>query len=166
MMKKLLLTAGLMLGITLGAMGATNAPSLYNAKEFSATLSSGYVLDGADPFGADYTANVTAGVAYFPTKILGLEANVPFYKSQGVSFSEAQAGLLARYPIWRFAPYVGLGGAYNWNEPVDVSYIAKGGLEFRFNPKWGIFTEYQYRNNSTSWEKGASSLHGGLRLVF
>ena len=88
MMKKLLLMTGLVFSITLGVMGATNEPSLYNAKELSATVSTGYVLDGQDVFGADYTANVSAGVAYFPTKILGLEANVPFYKSQGISINE------------------------------------------------------------------------------
>ena len=166
MMKKLLLMTGLVFSIILGVMGATNEPSLYNAKELSATVSTGYVLDGQDVFGADYTANVSAGVAYFPTKILGLEANVPFYKSQGISINEVQAGLLVRVPVKRFAPYVGIGGAYNWNEVVDVSYIAKGGVEYRFNAGWGVFTEYQYRNNSATWENGSSSLHGGLRLVF
>ena len=166
MMKKLLLVISLFGLVSIGMGAEKVAPSLYNAKELSATVSSGYVLDGSDAFGDTYTANVTAGVAYFPTKILGVEANVPFYKSQGVSISEAQAGLLVRIPIKHFAPYVGIGGAYNWNEATDVSYIAKGGLEYRFNAGWGVFTEYQYRNNSATWENGSSSLHGGVRFVF
>jgi len=167
MMKKLILVLSLIVGISLPSFASTNkVESLFNAHEKSLTLSSGYVYDGCDLFGADYQNNVTAGVAYFPTKVLGVEGRVPFYQSEGVSVTEAQAGVLFRVPFHHFAPYVGLGAAYNWNEVVDISYIAKGGLEYRFNKGWGLFTEYQYRNNDSNWELGTSSVHAGVRFVF
>lgn len=177
-MKKLILTSVLLCGLLSTAVFAadTNTVSggLFNAKEFSLSLGSGYALDRSAAFQQPYTLNANVGSQFFLTRSFGIEADVPFYQTKGVSVSEVQAGLVLRLPLARenvlfkhFAPYVGAGGVYAWNGAEKWAYIGKAGLEFRFNPKWGVFAEGQYRNNEMgNWSKGNTSLNGGLRLVF
>jgi len=147
--------------------------SLFNGDEVGLSLSTGYVVDRSTPFEGDYTFNLTAGAFYFPTRYLGLEANVPFYQTDGVSVDEVQAGVLFRLPLGtttplfkNVAPYVGVGGVYNWDANDKWAYIAKGGIEVRLNSKWGVFAEGQYRNNDFTWQDGVTSVQGGLRIVF
>jgi hypothetical protein len=148
-------------------------PSLFNAGEVGLNLSTGYVVDWSEPFSKDYTFNLSAGAFWFPWRNVGFEANVPFYQSTGVSISEVNAGLLFRVPLAKemavfkcFAPYVGVGGAYDWNANSEWAYVGKAGLEFRTNKKWGIFAECQFRNDSFSeWNTGETSFQGGLRLA-
>ena len=173
------------LALTFTSVAATNAPavtsaatttdstSLFNAGELGVSLSTGYVVDTGNAFENDYSFNLTAGAFYFPFRYLGVEVNVPFYQTKGVSVSEVQAGLLARLPLSanvsllkNFAPYGGLGGAYAWDASERWTYIAKGGVDFRLNKNWGIFAEYQYRNIDFTWSNGESRLQGGLKLVF
>lgn len=139
--------------------------SLFN-KEFGFSIASGYTLDTSKLFQNDYSFNLNAGVFYFPFKHFGVEANVPFFQTKGVSVSEVQAGLLARLPLGHVSPYLGAGGVYNWKTEQNWAYVGKVGLELRLNNKWGVFTEAQYRNNNFNWEKGATSLVGGLHFVF
>lgn len=162
------------------AAPATDDGSLFNAKELSLSLGSSYVVDYhaknvQSAFATPYDFNLEAGVAYFPWRNIGIEAWVPFYQTKGVSVSEVQAGLLFRLPLAKttpffkdIAPYVGLGGAYNWENDsgANWAYIAKVGAEWRFNKKWGLFAEGQYRNQDFDWGKGATTIAGGLRLVF
>jgi hypothetical protein len=157
-----------------------SATSLFNAGELGLTLASGYTLgpagkvSGATAFTQPYTLNFTAGAFYYPVRNLGLEVNVPFYQSQGVSVNEVQAGLLLRLPLAKttpllknVAPYVGLGGVYNWDTAQDWAYIGKVGAEVRLNKKWGVFAEGQYRNSEfQNWDKGNVSVVGGLKFVF
>ena len=156
------------------------ATSLFNAGEFGLSIGSGYNMGAAGNVSGDtsftepYTLNFNAGAFYFPWRNLGVEANVPFYQSQGVSVSEVQAGLLLRLPLAKetplfknVAPYVGLGGVYNWQTEQDWAYIGKIGTEIRLNKKWGVFVEGQYRNYELqNWDKGGVSIVGGLKLVF
>jgi hypothetical protein len=142
--------------------------SFFNANEFGISLNTGYVLEPGSAFQQDYVFNLGAGIFYYPCRYVGLEANVPFY-TEGVSVSEVQAGLLGRVPIGPIAPYLGASAVYAWDAPEEWAYIAKVGLEFRFNKKIGIFAEGQYRNNEFDdfdWDHGSVSLVGGLRLVF
>jgi hypothetical protein len=179
MMKKITTILTMVMALTFGAYaGDTN--SLFNAKEVGLTLSSGYDVGSANEINGDtlfsdrYNFNLTAGAFWFPTRLLGVEFNVPFYNTTGVSVDEVQAGVLFRLPLSRstvilknIAPYVGVGGVYNWHDEQDWSYIGKVGTEFRLNKKWGVFTEGQYRNfEFDNWSQGALSLQGGLRLVF
>jgi len=159
---------------------AAQSTSLFNAGEVGLSLSTGYdvgaanTINGETLFGEPYTFNLTAGAFWFPFRNVGVEANVPFYQTKGVSVDEVQAGLLFRLPLSEdkailknVAPYVGLGGVYNWNDAQDWAYIAKVGTEVRLNKKWGIFAEGQYRNHEfQNWGNGAVSVQGGLRLVF
>lgn len=125
-------------------------------------------------FGKPYNFNLNAGAFYFPWRNLGLEANVPFYQTKGVSVNEVQSGLLLRLPLSRstpvfrnLSPYVGASVVYNWKYEQTWSYIAKTGLEVRLNKKWGVFTEAQYRNYEfKNWGQGAVSINGGLKFVF
>jgi opacity protein-like surface antigen len=152
---------------------AVKSTSLFNAGEVGVSLSSGYNVDRAAAFQQDYTVNVSAGLFYFPTRNLGFEANVPFYQTDGVSVDEVQAGLLLRVPLARtlpvlrnLAPYVGLGGVYNWDAYDKWAYVAKGGLEYRLNSKWGVFVEGQYRNSDFNLDRGQTSVQTGLKLSF
>lgn len=156
------------------ASAATNEQaSLFNAGETGLSLSTGYTLDPAASFQSEYAFNLTAGVYHYVTRNIGVEVNVPFYSTKGVSVSEVQAGLLARLPLTsnvplfkNFAPYVGLGVVYNWNTVEDWAYVAKAGVEWRANKKWGVFAEYQYRNVDFDWGKGEARLQGGLKFNF
>ena len=164
-----------------GAVAQTSAvqsTSLFNAGEVGVSLSTGYVLDRANLFKAPYSLNATAGAFWFPLRNLGVEANVPFYQSTGVSVDEVQAGLVLRLPLAKttplfrnVAPYVGFEGVYNWQDAVNWAYIAKAGVDVRLNAKWGLFVEGQYRNNelrnvTTTLDQGQTSVQGGLKLVF
>lgn len=147
--------------------------SLFNAGELGLSLGTGYNVDRSAAFQQDYNLNLTAGAFYFPTRNIGLEASVPFYQTKGVSVDEVQAGVVLRLPLGKkvallknVAPYVGVGGAYNWESDQRWTYIAKAGAELRLNSKWGVFVEGQYRNNEfKDWNKGGTSVQGGLRLV-
>lgn len=157
-----------------------SAGSLFNAGEFGLSLGSAYELgaagniNGATAFNQAYTLNFNAGAFWFPTRNIGFEANVPFYQSKGVSVDEVQAGLVLRVPLAKetplfrnVAPYVGVGGVYNWDTEQNWAYIGKVGAEFRVNKKWGVFVESQYRNYELqNFDKGSVSLVGGLKLVF
>jgi len=164
-----------------GAVAQTTtvqSTSLYNAGEVGVSLSTGYVLDRANLFKTPYSLNATAGAFWYPFRNLGVEVNVPFYQSSGVSVSEVQAGLTLRLPLSRtapllrnVAPYVGLDGVYNWQDTTRFAYIAKAGLEVRLNSKVGVFVEGQYRNNefrnfTTTLDQGQTAVQGGLKLVF
>jgi len=148
--------------------------SLFNKGEVGLSLGTGYTVDPSALFQNEYALNLNAGAFWFPTRNLGFEAVVPFYQTKGISVSEVQAGMLLRLPLAKqtplfrnLSPYAGLGGVYGWNYENKWAYIAKAGLDVRFNKKWGVFTEYQYRNNELShWGQGETSIVGGLKFVF
>jgi outer membrane protein W len=159
-------------GLAVSAVAADSG-SLFNAKELSLSLRSGYDVNAfgatkvADAFAKPYNFNLEAGAAYFLTKNLGAEVIVPFYQTKGVSLDNVQAGLVLRVPVFtHFAPYVGASADYAWNATDKFTYIAKAGLEFRFNRGWGLFTEADYQNKDFNWSKGNVSVNGGVRLTF
>ena len=155
---------------------AVKSTSLYNGNELAVSLGSGYVIDPAAAFEQDYNFNLTAGASYFLTKYVGVEAAVPFYLQDAVAVSEVQGGLLFRLPLEtvttlpllkNVAPYVGASAVYNWETAQDWAYIGKAGFEARLNSKWGIFTEYQFRNEDFKrFDTGEHRLVAGLKLVF
>lgn len=164
--------------LTVSAVAQTTNGGLFNANELSVGLGTSYVADYhatsvKNAFSTPYNFNLEAGASYFVTRNLGLEAWVPFYATKGASVSEVQAGAVLRLPLSRtvplfknVAPYVGLGGAYAWNADAKWAYIAKAGVEFRLNKKWGVFAEGQYRNADLRLNNGATTAAGGIRLVF
>jgi opacity protein-like surface antigen len=173
-MKKLIVLIGCVLTLASSVFAAdTNSTSLFNVGELGLSLGSGYTVDRAAAFQQPYAINLQAGAFWFPWRNLGFEADVPFYSTKGVSVQEVQAGLVARLPLSKtvpvlknIAPYVGVGGVYNWQTDEKWAYVAKGGVEFRFNKKWGVFGEAQYRNTDFEWSDGQTSVVGGLKFVF
>ena len=168
---------------------ASETNRLFNANEFSVSVGSGYVVDTAKAFQADYSLNFEAGAAYFLTENFGLEGRVPFYQTDGVSVYEARLGGVARLPIklpvGEIAPYIGIGGVYSWQANTDEysyrvhrrtvvasyddkewAYTAKIGVEGRINSKWGVYTEAEYRNTDFELQNGAVTVLAGFRLVF
>lgn len=168
MIKKLLLYGLLAVGYLVSAKGAdeTKAISYFNAKELSVSLNSGYVVDTDKGFQDNYAFNISAGVGYYFTKYLGATVNLPFYETKGVSLHEIDAGLVARLPIGRFAPYVGASALADWTTDNQWKYIGRAGLEFRINPKVGLFSEWQYRDNNLNFDQGEHKLVGGVKIVF
>jgi hypothetical protein len=174
-MKKLIISTVMALGLAVSAFaGGTNSNSYYSGNEFTLSLGSGYAVNQVKPFTQPYSVNLDAGAQYFFTKYFGVEGNVPFYSTKGTSVSEVRLGFLARLPIGRLAPYVGLGGDYNWSGDTfenvtrsKFSYIGKAGLEFRLFKPVGVFAEYDYENNHVNvLTGGQSSVRGGLHLTF
>jgi hypothetical protein len=153
---------------------ASDTNSLFNAKEFSLSLGSGYVLDTSAPFQQEYAFNLAASAGYYLTRNLGLDVTVPFYTTKGVAFQEVQAGAILRLPLSshvsvlkNVAPYIGVGGVYNWHTDSDWAYIGKAGAEVRLNAKWGVFVEGQYRHTEFGdWANGQKNIFGGVRIVF
>lgn len=156
------------------APSLTQTSSLYNAKEFSLNLGTSYNLDTSAAFQQEYAFNLAVGSTYFFTRNIGVEAWLPFYSTKGASFQEVQAGVLFRLPLStdkailkNIAPYIGVGGVYNWDTDSTWAYIAKVGSEFRLNKKWSTFIEGQYRNDEfQNWGQGQVNLVGGFKLIF
>lgn len=164
-MKSIMILA-MALGLAVSAV-ASDSNTLFNARELSVSLGSTYAVDRSTAFKQAYSFNLEAGAQYFITRNVGLSVNVPFYQSKGVSLSEVQAGVVARLPLFRHvAPYIGASAVYNWHAENEWAYIAKAGVEYRFNAGWGLFAEGQFRNTDFNLDKGVTSVGAGLRLVF
>jgi opacity protein-like surface antigen len=164
-MKKILLTVLACLALV-GQGYSADKVDLFNAKEIGISLNSGYVIDTSAPFQQDYSFNLGVSASYSLTKNFVLQTTLPFYQTKGVSISEIQAGVIARLPVGHFAPYVGANYVYDWDADNKSAYIGRAGLEFRFNPKWSTFVEWQYRNNNFDWDNGSQSIVGGITLIF
>lgn len=150
-----------------------NDTSLFNAKEFGLSLGTGYTVDRAAAFQQPYAVNLNAGAFWFPWRNLGVEANVPFFSTKGVSVQEVAFDVVVRLPLSKstpvlknISPYAGVGGVYNWQTDENWAYVGKVGAEVRLNSKWGVFAEGQYRNVDFDWADGQTSVVGGLRFVF
>lgn len=166
-MKLKIIALVLTLFIAVSSFAADTNQSLFNKGEVGVSLATSYVVDRSASFQQDYTFGLIGGVSYFPSKYVGVQAALPFYKTEGVSLSEASAGITLRYPIKNVAPYVSLNGVYNWRDSLEKwNYVAAGGLEVRVNPKWGVFVEYQHRNKDLDIKNGSEQLVGGVKVVF
>lgn len=175
-MKKLIT---MIAGIVMSAMlmtstlaADTNSTSLFNSGEVALTLGSTVNVDKEANFHPE-SYNLNVGASYFVTRNFGLEASVPLYYSTGQAIQEVNAGLVFRLPLSKdtivlknLAPYVGLGGVYNWQTAQNWAYVGKFGVEARLNKKWGLFVEAQYRNSDFDWADGQTSVGTGLKLVF
>jgi hypothetical protein len=74
--------------------------------------------------------------------------------------------LIARFPIGEsgFAPYV-FGGGGRQFDPIELWFgQVGGGLEFRFTPNVGLFTDVRYVLTDGAEDHGLARL--GVRLVF
>lgn len=168
MLKKLLLTTSLVLGLTLSSFAENNteSPSLFNGNEFSLNLGTSYAVENG--FKDTYDFNADVGLSYFVNKYIGIDTLLPVYSNHGVSVDRVSLGLTVRVPVKFIAPYVSAGTSYRWSEE-NFDYYAAGGVQVRLNSKWGVFTEYRYiiddfDNKNAS--NGAGNIRAGISLVF
>ncbi|HWF17657.1 MAG TPA: outer membrane beta-barrel protein [Verrucomicrobiae bacterium] len=153
----------------------TGHDALFNANEASLDLFGTYQAFErhflAWPNTSIHHGNYGGGVGgnYFFTRELGIGAEAAFLAGTGAPhFTDHVGGnLFLRLPIdvAHIAPYVFGGGGRAFNPTWNWYWDFGVGLEFRFNPKMGIFADARY-----IWkDEGArdqAALRAGLRLVF
>ncbi|HWC58124.1 MAG TPA: hypothetical protein VHC44_00415 [Verrucomicrobiae bacterium] len=106
------------------------------------------------------------GVNYFFTREIGIGGDIEIPDDGGNFVNNVDGSLIARLPIGHtgLAPYV-FGGGGRQTEPVwQWTGHAGVGIEYRFNPVTGIFTDARYM-----WvDKTADEIlfRAGLRFVF
>jgi hypothetical protein len=107
------------------------------------------------------------GVNYFFTRNIGIGADMNIPDDGGGNFiSNVNGSLIARFPIMQsgLAPYVFGGGGRQTNPAWEWTGHAGVGVEYRFNPVTGLFTDARY-----TWVKHTSDeilFRAGLRFVF
>ncbi len=106
------------------------------------------------------------GLNYFLTQNIGIGGDVNMSENGGNFVDIINGSLIVRLPIESagLAPYL-FGGGGRSTEPVwEWTYHGGAGLEFRFNPTTGIFTDARY-----IWADETADrllLRAGFRLVF
>lgn len=154
---------------------------LFNANEFSLDLFGTYqakehhflAWPNTDIKGHNGLWGGGVGGNYFFTRYLGVDAETAFLAETTHFVDHVGGNLIGRFPIdvAHLAPYVfggggrsfnpswRAGGSYNWFWDVGA------GLEFRLNPKLGIFADARYiwlENHNGD----QAALRSGIRLVF
>ena len=111
-----------------------------------------------------------AGLNYFFTPILGIGAdfNASDKGDDAGWFDYTTANLYLRFPLGNsgLAPYVfGGGGRGMW--PVwDWVYGGGVGLEYRWNPAMGVFSDARFLWNDRSTELDTLTIRAGFRIIF
>ncbi len=114
----------------------------------------------------DIRLGAGAGLNYFLTRNIGFGVEA-YSENPGHSFVDSvSANLLLRLPLGQsgFAPYA-LAGAGRQFDPTERWLVQLGaGLEFRFSPKMGIFTDARYVMTDGGRNYGMG--RAGLRFSF
>ena len=106
------------------------------------------------------------GLNHFFTRNFGLGVEAYSEDTHDSFVDKASANLIIRFPIGEsgFAPYALIGGGYQF-DPIELWFgQVGGGLEFRFTPNWGTFTDARYVITDGAEDHGLVRL--GLRLNF
>jgi len=109
------------------------------------------------------------GVEHFFTKYLGIGLEGYWWGGDGPSrdvISSVSGSVIGRYPIesLHLAPYVFAGGGGHFANQDNASLHAGGGLEYRFNPNWGVFADGRH-----VWVDGQNDFNlvrTGVKYVF
>jgi len=106
------------------------------------------------------------GLSYFFTRNVGIGAEAYSEDISGPFIDSASANLIARFPIGEsgFAPYVFGGGGHQFDLNKVSFGQAGGGVEFRFTPKVGVFTDVRMVWPNETKYYGVARL--GLRFAF
>lgn len=107
-----------------------------------------------------------AGLTYFITRNIGIGAEAYSENTTGVFVDSASANLILRFPLGAsgFAPYA-LGGGGRQFDLAEVWFAQAGaGLEYRFTPKAGVFTDVRWVLPEETKYFGVGRL--GLRFSF
>jgi hypothetical protein len=142
----------------------------YNANELSLDMFGTYNKDFAhfdDLFdhtwrGGEFGGGV--GMNYFLTKYLGIGVDT-FFQRHGRFFNNVSGDVTLRAPIGNsgWAPYV-YGGA-GWRDvkgPDELTAHGGVGIEYRFNPHLGVFTDARYVWTDKTADEGLLRL--GFRI--
>lgn len=172
----LLIAATLLLPATRPAQGAdrTNYHSdeLFRANELSLDLfGSGSVgqqtLDDLSGLRSqDVRLGAGVGLNYFVTRNFGLSAEAYSENTSGSFVDNASTSLIGRFPLGEsgVAPYV-LGGGGRQFDPLELWFAQAGaGLEYRFTPQFGIFTDARYVFTEKTKDHGVA--RAGVRFAF
>lgn len=156
-----------------GTRYAPNRPSEYfSSKEVSLDAFGSYLAAErkfSDLFETDIRGGTWGGglgMNYFLTRHIGLGGDVNIPANDGNFVDSVSASLVARLPIEsvRLAPYAFGGGGRGTDPAWQWVGQAGVGLEYRLDPKTGIFIDGRY-----VWADKTSDslmLRAGLRFVF
>lgn len=168
------ITATLLLLAAKPALGEEgNSGDLYRANEWSvdafgsASLSR-YTIDHVSRARVQQNTRlgIGAGVNYFFTQRLGLGAEASSEDTHGSFIDSASANMTLRLPLGEsgFAPYVFGGGGRNFGNVKTWFAQAGVGVEYRFTPHLGVFTDFRGVLPDVTQYYGAARL--GVRFAF
>jgi hypothetical protein len=173
-MNKQILVGGTILMLAAkSALGQDNQSDLYRANEFSAE---GFGSASLGKYSLDHISGqrvrentrlgAGAGLNYFFTKYIGISAEAYSENIKGPFVDSTSANLTLRLPLGQsgFAPYA-FGGAGRDFDPAKFWFgQVGGGIEYRFSPNIGIFTDGRFVEPQHTKYFGVARL--GLRFAF
>jgi hypothetical protein len=153
----------------------SSAP-LYSSQEISLDLFASYI-NPEGKFGDLFETNIRngfwgggAGLNYFFTRELGIGADFNISsKPDDVNLVDQVTGnLIARLPIGNsgVAPYLIGSGGRSMSPHYDWVYGGGVGLEMRFNPTTGIFSDGRFLWSDRSTADNRLLIRAGVRLTF
>jgi len=107
------------------------------------------------------------GGTYFFTRYLGFGVDTAALSKSPVFIDHVVGNIFFRIPIdvVHLAPYAFGGGGYGWFPDARYQADVGVGLEFRFNPKLGVFGDARY-----IWREGTATdqaaIRAGMRILF
>lgn len=166
-----------------------NAPK-YNANEVSLDMFGSY-LNPEIRFNKLFETNIRrgfwgggAGLNYFFTRYVGIGSDFNISDKPGGNwdFDYVVGNIYLRMPLGNsgLAPYIYGGGGRGFgsqnvtvavgdtviNRPYDWLYGGGVGLEYRFNPSTGIFTDARFLWSDKATELNELIIRAGVRLTF
>ncbi len=156
-----------------------NTPK-YTAQELSLDLFGSYI-NGEGQFNELFDHNIRkgffgggAGVNYFFTRELGLGADFNMSAKRDTElpmFDDVVGNVFLRFPLGNsgLAPYaIGSGGRTIGGGGAPWAWVYGGGvgLEYRWSPTMGIFSDARFFWNDKATEYNRLLIRAGLRVVF
>ena len=145
--------------VSLTAVRAADDGDLYNEREWALSVFGGWVNKD------DSTFAPGVGLSYFLTKHLGVGATTHWDNYDGTFFDNISGEGYFRWPLNRLplAPYgvAAIGYSFETEERFETLGV---GAEWRFNEKWGVYSDVRWQFNHDT-DDGVA-IRVGLRLVF
>ena len=145
--------------LTFTVAQAADGGGLYNSKELSLSAFGGWT----DKDDSDFAPGI--GVNYFLTERLGVGAVTHWDNYTGSFIDNLSGEGYFRLPLERFplAPYALVSIGYSFETEESFESVGAG-AEWRFNEKWGVFSDVRWQFNNDTDDGVAFRV--GLRLVF
>ncbi len=181
MKKRIIITGSFLLLVTAAVVKAQDSSmdyqrdpgDLYRKNELSLDLFGGGTLDehDIDRVSGDRIHNngrlgLGGGLNYFFLRNVGVGGDVYAENPDHSFIDEASGSLILRFPIGRtgLAPYVFGGGGHQFDPQPATFGHAGVGLEFRFNPNVGVFTDARWVATDRIGDYGLA--RAGFRFAF